>query len=164
MENYFDLFEIPIHLNVDTQALRPKFFALSRASHPDFFVTKSDEQQQAALEKTALLNKAWKIFQQPDETLRYVLEIHQAWVPGEKYELSPDFLMEVMELNEAMMESDEPEQLRNRVDTLRSELETPVSSYLSENPFIPTPEKLSILKEFYYRKKYLERMMEQLPK
>ena len=36
MENYFELFGIPVQLQVDTNALRPTFFALSRKFHPDF--------------------------------------------------------------------------------------------------------------------------------
>ena len=164
MENYFELFGIPVQLQVDTNALRPTFFALSRKFHPDFFVGRSSGEQQEALEKTALLNKAWKTFQQPDELIRYVLEIHGCWQPGEKYELSPDFLMEVMEINEAMMESFTTEKisLPNRRNALLQEMSERVSSFFQENPFYPTPEKLAALKEYYYRKKYLDRMGQSL--
>ena len=164
MENYFELFGIPVQLQVDTNALRPTFFALSRKFHPDFFVGRSSGEQQEALEKTALLNKAWKTFQQPDELIRYVLEIHGYWQAGEKYELSPDFLMEVMEINEAMMESftTEKKSLPNRRNALLQEMSVLVSSFFQENPFYPTPEKLAALKEYYYRKKYFDRMGQSL--
>ncbi|MFM7672899.1 MAG: Fe-S protein assembly co-chaperone HscB [Bacteroidota bacterium] len=163
MENYFELFDIPVQLQVDTRALRPTFFALSRQYHPDFFVNRPPEEQQAALEKTALINKAWKTFQQPDELLRYVLEINGAWTSGEKYELSPDFLMEVMEINEAMMdlEGDDKMKIQKQIETLQSGMQEPVADYFSEIPFVITPDKLALLKEYYYRKKYLDRITRQ---
>jgi molecular chaperone HscB len=164
MENYFDLFEIPIQLRIDLSSVRPKFFALSRKFHPDFFVNRPPEEQQVALEKTAWLNRAWKTFQQPDELIRYVLEIHGCWVPGEKYELSPDFLMEVMEINEAMMEGEDgvSASLQATVTALQEQMTKPIQQYLTECPFQPTPEKLADLKEFYYRKKYLDRIVQGL--
>lgn len=164
MENYFDLFELPIQLQVDLAAIRPRFFALSRQFHPDFFVNRPESEQQDALEKTAGLNKAWKTFQQPDELLRYVLEIQGAWTTGEKYELRPDFLMEVMEINEAMMDAADghTEDLQKQVAALQEQMYQPVAAYFAERPFIPTPEKLAGLKEYYYRKKYLDRIVQGL--
>jgi molecular chaperone HscB len=164
MENYFDLFEIPIQLKVDPSPIRSRFFALSRQFHPDFFVNRSADEQQEALERTAQLNKAWKIFQQPDELIRYVLELHGAWTAGEKYELSPDFLMEVMEINESMMDMEAGKEgpLQQQVATLQEQMTGSVVNYLSETPFLPTPEKLSALKEYYYRKKYLDRILQGL--
>jgi molecular chaperone HscB len=164
MENYFDLFEIPIQLKVDPSTIRSRFFALSRQFHPDFFVNRSAAEQHESLERTAQLNKAWKIFQQPDELIRYVLELHGSWTAGEKYELSPDFLMEVMEINESMMDMEEggKEGLQNQVSNLQANLFNSVASYFSETPFAPTPEKLAELKEYYYRKKYLDRIVQGL--
>lgn len=165
MENYFELFGIPVQLQVDTNALRPTFFALSRKFHPDFFVGRSSGEQQEALEKTALLNKAWKTFQQPDELIRYVLEIHGYWQAGEKYELSPDFLMEVMEINEAMMDrqDEDAKNLVEKLTSLQTSIQEPVKNTLREEIFTPSDEKLSLLKEYYYREKYLQRLREQLP-
>ncbi|MBM3432991.1 MAG: hypothetical protein FJX92_08355 [Bacteroidetes bacterium] len=160
MENYFELFGIPVQLQVDINQLRPSFFALSRKFHPDFFIGRSPEEQQSALEKTALLNKAWRTFQQPDELIRYVLEINGYWQAGEKYELGPNFLMEVMELNEALMvqeENDAPA-IKEQVGSLQTQILEKVTPFISEIPFQATAEKLAAMKEYYYRKKYLDRI------
>jgi molecular chaperone HscB len=164
MENYFDLFGIPVQLRIDPAAIRGRFFELSRQFHPDFYVNRSAEEQQTALEKTAQLNKAWKTYQQPDELIRYVLELNGYWTAGEKYELSPDFLMEMMDINEALMDAGERDQdrLNKQVSELQASIAAPVASMLSEVPFSPTEVKLSALKEYYYRRKYLQRIQDQL--
>src|SRR5688572_31008122 len=103
--NYFDLFEIPVQLKVDTSGLTKKFFELSRKYHPDHFIRKGEEARAGALDRSALLNKAWKTFQHPDETIKYVLQLKGLLEEEEKYELPPDFLMEVLGINEKLMDA-----------------------------------------------------------
>ncbi len=164
MENYFELLGIPVQLRIEPSMIRTRFFELSRQFHPDFYVNRSPEEQQIALEKTAVLNKAWKTFLQPDELIRYVLEIHGHWQAGEKYELSPDFLMEMMDINEALMDAEgsAPANLNKQLSELQASIAKPVENILSETPFSPTEEKLITLKEYYYRGKYLQRIQDQL--
>ncbi len=59
------------------------------------------------LERSSVVNKAYKTFSNDDDTLKYFLEIKGLLQEDEKYELSPQFLMEMMELNEQLMEVDD---------------------------------------------------------
>src|SRR5690242_8336521 len=104
---YFELFNIPIQLKVDVASLNSKFFELSKKYHPDYFVKDKPETQAEALEKSALLNKAFKTFQNPDETIKYVLKLKGLLEEEEKYELPAEFLMEVLEINEQLMDADD---------------------------------------------------------
>ncbi|MBL7732130.1 MAG: hypothetical protein JNM88_13195 [Chitinophagaceae bacterium] len=163
---YFEMFDIPVQLAVDTAPLARKFFELSRLHHPDYFANDSEEKQAAALEQSALLNKAWKTFQQPDETIRYVLMQKGILQEEEKYELSPFFLAEVLELNEALMDADEPgaaASLAGRIEELRLESYAPVKEIIEHyQDGITTEKELLQVKEYYFRKKYLDRMKRQL--
>ena len=51
-----------------------------------------------------MINKGYKTFQNDDETIKYVLQLKGLLEEDEKYELPPDFLMEMMELNEILMD------------------------------------------------------------
>jgi molecular chaperone HscB len=57
------------------------------------------------LEITANLNKAFKTFQNSDDTIKYVLQLKGLLEEEEKYQLPPDFLMEVLEINEKLMDA-----------------------------------------------------------
>ena len=84
--NYFELFDIPVQLKVNSASLSKKFFELSRKYHPDYFVSTREMRQQAeSLEISALLNKAWKTFQNRDETIKYVLQLKGLLEEEEKY-------------------------------------------------------------------------------
>jgi len=165
--NYFELFEIPVQLRVDKASLPRKYFELSRKYHPDFFVNGSGEEQTLALERSALLNKAFKTFQNPDETIKYVLQLKGLLEEEEKYELPPDFLMEVLEINEKLMELGENKSLlpniELRITELQAEIYEPVKKIVEHYQEGAISEKeLLQVKGYYYKKKYLDRIRKQL--
>ena len=102
--NYFELFGLPIGFQVDTQKLRAAFMEIQKASHPDKFAQGTTEEQEVALEQSSLANKGFTLLNQKERILPYVLEILGILTPEEKYALEPDFLMEMMDLNEAISE------------------------------------------------------------
>ena len=162
---YFELFEIPVQLKVDVAALSKKFFALSKKYHPDYFASESGAAQAEALEKSALLNKAWKTFQNQDATIKYVLQEKGFLEEEEKYELPPAFLMEVLEINEQLMDIDETNirKLESRINQLQSEIYEPVKEIVeSYDDAVTTEKELLQVKEYYYKKKYLDRIRQQL--
>lgn len=164
--NYFELFELPVTLRVDRARLSQKFFELSRRYHPDYFVGQGAEAEAGALEKSSLLNRAYRVFQSPEETIKYVLQEKGLLQEEEKYELPPDFLMEVLEINEQLMDADEPgtaERIRASIDQLQNEIYEPVQETVENyQEGATTAEALLRVKEYYYKKKYLDRIRREL--
>ncbi len=165
--NYFEIFGIPIQLKVDKNELPKKFFELSRKFHPDFYANTTPSEQNRALEITANLNKAFKTFQSPDETIKYVLQLKGLLEEEEKYQLPPDFLMEVLEINEKLMDAeDDPElklSLQSAINNLQSDIYGPVKETVEHyQDGVTTEKELLQVKEYYYKKKYLHRIQQQL--
>ena len=163
--NYFELFEMPLSLYVDRNELSKKYFELQRKYHPDFF-SKADEIKQAeTLEKSSMINRGFKIFKSADETIKYVLQLKGLLQENEKYELPPDFLIEMMELNEMLMEPDilVLEETETEISHLENQLYQSVQNII-EN-FIEdrtTDQQLLVVKDYYFKKKYLKRILERL--
>jgi len=164
--NYFELFEIPVQLKVDKNSLPGRFFELSRKYHPDYFVNKDPKEQIDSLEKSAMLNKAYKTFQNPDETIKYVLQLKGLLEEGEKYELPPDFLMEVLEINEQLMDAQDQSAMGNlqlTINNLQAEIYEPVKKIVEHyQEGVTSKKELLQVKEYYYQKKYLHRIQQQL--
>lgn len=165
--NYFEIFGIPIQLKVDKNELPKKYFELSRTFHPDFYANTTPSEQHRALEITANLNKAFKTFQNPDDTIKYVLQLKGLLEEEEKYQLPPDFLMEVLEINEKLMDavdSDETKlNLQSAIDNLQAEIYEPVKKTVEHyQDGVTTEKELLQVKEYYYKKKYLHRIQQQL--
>jgi molecular chaperone HscB len=164
--NHFELFNIPVSLNPDTQQLKQKFYALSRQYHPDFYTQENDFEQSEALEKSSQVNKAFKVFQNRDETIKYVLQLKGLLEEEEKYNLPPVFLMEMMELNEQMMDAKMDEdtgataKIKDAIANLEEEIFEPVKDIVEGyEEGKTTTDQLLRVKEYYYKKKYFNRIL-----
>ncbi len=122
--NYFELFEMPISLTVDKKYSQEKYFELQKKYHPDFFSNENEEEQDAVLEKSSMINKAYKLFQNENETMKYVLQLKNLLEDEEKYQLPPEFLAEMMELNESLMDVDDSslEEAQTKISQLEKHL------------------------------------------
>ena len=163
--NYFELFEIPVSLQVDRKYLQDKYFELQKKYHPDFFSNESEEEQADMLEKSSMINKAYKTFQNDDETIKYVLQLKELLEEEEKYQLPPDFLMEMMELNESLMDVDDSsiEETETKISQVQKHLYDEVQNIIEYyNEDRTTDEQLLQVKEYYFKKKYLNRILERL--
>jgi molecular chaperone HscB len=165
--NYFELFEMPVELRPDKNALRKKFLELSGKYHPDRFAGGSGEEQEESLEKTSLINKAYKTLSDPDALIRYVLEEKGLLVTDEKYNLPAGFLMEMMELNDELGESGDDEnkkaELLIKLRTAEQEIYQPVYPVIENFRDGVTGEaELLQLKDYFFKKKYLLRIAQQL--
>jgi molecular chaperone HscB len=156
--NYFELFNLPISLQVDKSILPKKYFELQKKYHPDFFSQASEEEQTEVLEKSSEINKAFKTLQDQDATIKYVLQLKGLLEDEEKYQLPPDFLMEVMELNEELTDESIP-----LIEQLEKDIYTEVAPIIEEyDDNSVSVENLLKIKEYYFKKKYLKRILERL--
>ena len=162
--NYFELFGLPIAFKTDTNQLRTAFMQIQRASHPDKFVQGTEAEQEIALEKSAMANKGFTLLNNPEKVLPYVLEITGHITADEKYNLAPDFLMEMMELNEAWMDAedvDAKQSILNQINTLKNDLFSPIKAHLEAAAVDDIPQEAMLqIKDYYYKKKYLDRILE----
>lgn len=156
--NYFELFELPVSLYVDSSQLSKKYFELQKKYHPDYFTQSTDAEQEDALEKSSAINKALKIFREKDSTIKYVLQLKGVLEEEEKYQLQPDFLMEVMDLNEELTD-DSAAAIHDFEKEIYSGVKTIVEQY--DDATVTTADLLKV-KEYYFKKKYLQRILDRL--
>jgi molecular chaperone HscB len=162
--NYFELFEIPPQFEVDTKKLKPKFLELSRKFHPDFHTNEDEAGLQRVMEISSAVNKGWQVFQDPMATLQYVLEMIGSISEQENVKLSGDFLMEMMELNEQITDSEQNQLLdiKEKIYQYEQTLYSGVKKMLISSPSATSETDLEKIKEYYYQRKYLNRIQERI--
>jgi molecular chaperone HscB len=116
--NYYDFFGLEHRLDLDLRDLEKRFYALSREHHPDRFSLKSRDEQQRALDATAILNDANRTLRDPLARAEYLLK-ENGFDIGEQgsKNVPPELLEEVFELNMAL------EELRGGDESARQSLE-----------------------------------------
>jgi len=136
--NYFEIFELPPLLGIDTKSLEKKFHDLSRKFHPDYFTTAPPEDKNRAVRMTALLNDAYRTLRHPVHRVEYLLSLHGLKADGSKVPQS--LLAEVFDINEQLEEvrasgggptqlDDLRHEIRAKRDDFDRELDTAVSEW-----------------------------------
>ena len=109
--DFFTVFGLRPHLNLDVAALEKEFYRLSRRLHPDRFARAAQNEKEWSLADTALLNDAYRTLKDPITRTEYLLKLHGAEI-GEEHSgkdrrtgemgasrVPADLLEEVFELN-----------------------------------------------------------------
>jgi len=170
--NYFDFYGLPIQFNPDQNAVKTKFYTFSKQFHPDFYANESEEKQQEVLDLSTLNNKAYQTLSNAKKRLKYVLELKGIVETDEAYQLPQSFLMEMMDINEALMDLEfEPDiekllQVNSDVNSIEKQLNDELSELVKkfdENPS-ESDQTLPLIKDIFYRQKYISRIRERLPK
>jgi molecular chaperone HscB len=164
--NHFELYQIPVSFKPDISIVKKKFYQLSREYHPDFFVNGTSEEKEQVLAISAQVNKAYQVFNDENALIKYILMEKGLLQDEEKYQLSPDFLMEVMEINELLMDLADQESkndILNQIKSLQNTIYEPVKSIITNyQEGISSEKELLQVKEYYYQKKYLDRILVEL--
>ena len=157
--NYFELFGIKEAPVADKAELARKYFELQKKFHPDFYTNENEAEQENATMQSAEINKAFNIFRNPEKTLEYYLQLKGVITTEEKFHLPPDFLMEMMELNETFEEKD-ISLSQNKVADYEKKLDLEIL-FLSDSD-VYTYTEMQQMKAYFYKKKYLKRILERL--
>ncbi|TSD66730.1 Fe-S protein assembly co-chaperone HscB [Inquilinus sp. KBS0705] len=166
--NYFEFYGIPETFNPDVAALKKQFYVLSKQYHPDFFANEDDEKQQEILELSTLNNKAYQTLSEPNKRLAYILQSHNLLNDGAKPQLPADFLMEMMDINERLMEIESAQQLADitaEVLAIESDIDEELAALTQDYEQLDDTAKESRLNDIaniYFRQKYLLRIKESL--
>ncbi len=131
--NYFELFGLSARFELDPQLLAERHRELQRTFHPDKFANASPLERRLAVQRAAEINQALHTLKDPIERARYLLTLHGIDMEGETPQVDQTFLLEQMELREALAEIREQADplaaleeltgaIRRRTDTILQEL------------------------------------------
>ena len=168
--NYFEFYGIPVSFVVDKGSLKREFYANSKKYHPDYFTLESEAKQAEVLELSTLNNQAYKTLSDFDRRMKYILDLKGAMEEEGKNTLPQDFLMEMMDINESLMELESGFD-QEVYDKVRADLKVLEDDLLDEvKPLIAEYDAqkgdsesiLEGVKNFYLKKRYLLRIKENL--
>lgn len=110
MLDYFAVFELPRKLQIDGEELQRRFYELSRRVHPDFFQTATPAEQARSLERSAMINRAYRTLRDLVSRVEYLIQLEEGRETREGATaikpLAPvDLLEEMLEVQEALQKA-----------------------------------------------------------
>ena len=170
MTNYFKFFDIPVSPTVDKAALKRTFYANSKRFHPDFHTLAGEDAREEALEQSTLNNQGYKLLMDDDRRLKHLLGLKGVLGEEGTNKMPQAFLMEMMDINEALMELqfDDDPAARAKVEKMINDLEKDFDEDVAEvlnhyDDATVSTEDLEKLKDYYLKKRYLRRLKQQTP-
>lgn len=117
MQNPFELFDLPVSLVLDKNDLRKRFIEVQQTAHPDF--GQSDDVSEKA-------NEAFSVLKDDETRIQRILSFNTSIIVNEN-KLSPEFLMEIMDLSDSIdevrgLESAQQLSVRNALEGQRKDL------------------------------------------
>ncbi len=167
--NFFDLFDIEKDLKIDKAGLKKTFYALNKKYHPDFHTQQDEEGQWDSMDMTMQINEGLKVLSDIDLRIKYILKIKEVNMDEKLNALPQSFLMEMMDINEALMdakmEGDEAGIVNAKagieafMNTLAQSFESLKKRFIFDQVSV---EDLEELKMIYFKRKYLKRLKQQI--
>src|SRR6185503_13116436 len=122
MQNHFDLFGLPPSFSIEGETLERSYREIQSQVHPDRFANAGDAERRASLQWTTRVNEAYRTLKDPVQRAKHLLELHGVDVAFEtNTAMPPEFLMQQMELREALEEAKSPAALDAMRKTLREQ-------------------------------------------
>lgn len=169
MSNFFELFNIPVSFHPNQDLVKKTYYELSRTHHPDR-LAQNGVSVTDTLQFAANINNAYNTLRNADATMAYILKLHDLMTDEAKYKLPPDFLMEMMDLNELIsdLQPNDEKALQAAKTAIEQHLilwEEQVKPLTNKyDAGEQTQEVLLKIKDYYFRKKYLLRINERISK
>ncbi|OCG06998.1 Fe-S protein assembly co-chaperone HscB [Gilliamella sp. wkB178] len=164
MTNYFELFELPTQLPVDTTILTKHYQQLQRQYHPDNFASVNDNEKVLIIQKSAMINDAYKILKNPITAAEYFLSLQGFDVSTEQNIIhDADFLLEQFSLRERLDNIENQDDF-DLLDDFHAEIvECRKNVYDQLLQYIKEQDWKAALNHIY-KIRYLNRLIEQIEK
>ncbi len=133
--NYFSLLGLPVSFEIDKKRLSQNYHELQKNIHPDKFANASDRDRLLSVQKAAQINDALQTLKNPLQRSIYLLTLFGIELVENDTTVDPAFLMEQMELREALSQvndkADPLAALDNILDDVKVRIKSAVNNLVT---------------------------------
>lgn len=169
--DFFTLFGLERGFEVERERLEERYRAMQQQVHPDRFATRTATERRYSLEHVTRLNEGYRTLLQPLARGEYLLRLlgHVAHGENRGMPSDPAFLLEVMELREALEEvhpraADAPARLARLRREVEQRLAGELGAFAAQLPETPAgdPARLAGLARHLDRCRFHNRFLEEV--
>lgn len=162
-KNYFEIFNLPVQFQLDTQNLAQLYRELQKEVHPDKFVSAGEQQSRMAVQLTSLVNQAFDTLKSPVARAQYLLKLAGMDIDHEQdTTMDPMFLMEQMELREEIEGVQSKADPLNEVDVLLKQVKEKLLSVMDKFDQAYQEKDFAVAHEWSRKMQFLKKNMQEL--
>lgn len=132
-QNYFEIFGLPVSVDIDVAAMSSSYHELQKKYHPDRFANGDEQQSRLAMQATSLINSAFETLKSPLSRAQYLLKLKGVDTSTETdTTMDGAFLMEQMELRESLENVRQQADPLSTLDKMASDLKKQMKQLMSQ--------------------------------
>lgn len=156
--NYFQLFDIPVSFEVDLELVQQRYMELQKLVHPDKFVNASAQEKRLSMQQTSRINEALNTLKQPVERALYLLKLKDMDINFDnETTMDAGFLMEQMEMREALSEVRNNQDPLAELDHLTKELTDKIKNMMADFSKCYEADRLDEARELIRKLQFLQK-------
>ena len=163
---HFELFGLPQSFEVDLGLLDTHYRELQRTVHPDRFVTASDQERRLSMQQATRINEGYQTLRDPLKRGRYLLELSGYRFDDQHHTTSDAaFLMEQMELREALAEVREADDSFGALEVIMDRISRDIVALLAQlqdNFTVSDSHSLEAAAEALMKMQFFRRLQEEV--
>lgn len=159
-KNFFELFGLPIAYVLDTEQLSERYRELQRVVHPDRYANGTDQERRLSLQGATRINEAYQVLKDPIERARYLLTLNGIEMDAQESTKDTAFLMEQLELREALEESRHATDPYAAIAGLMEKINRRINGLVGQMAVqfeMPTPDQLEAAREILRKMQFLQK-------
>ena len=164
--NFFEVFDIPVSFNVELSKLAEKYRLLQHAIHPDKYASGTDQEKRLSVQQSAYINEGYQTLKHPLTRAKYLLTLKGVDIGADNQtSMAPEFLMQQMELREALANvkesaspADEMARLDDEISQSTSALVREIASLFESND----SSKLDAIGDYVQRLQFMVKLGEEI--
>ncbi len=161
-QNYFELFGLPADFRVDLDEVSLRYRDLQKVVHPDKFASASEQEQRVAMQSATLVNEAYQVLKDPLKRAQYLLSLKGRDAHGNNLTTTDGaFLMQQMQLREALDETREADDPLGALDVLLDTIRSAINEQIAKLTILletSTEEDLDAAMESVYKMQFLKKL------
>ena len=153
--NHFELFNLPVALDIDLATLKTEFLKLQQQYHPD-----KAKDKDKALITSSEINQAYKVLSQVDSRAGYLLALKKQDHHLDQSISDFEFLQSALEMREQLDDATSPEQL----NTLKVEVQQWIDGLVREFKLDYADEDWAEARDTVRKLRFFQRVMNDIDK
>ena len=121
-KNFFEIFGLPVSINIDLVRLEKSYTSLQKEFHPDKFSNSSDHEKRLALQISSYLNDGYSVLKNIITRIEYILRIENKEPDENKTLQDSNFLIEQLELNEVIESLEHDNKNNSEIDVIKKNI------------------------------------------
>ncbi len=162
-QNFFQLFDLAAHFEIDGDALDVRYHELQNETHPDRFSSGTEQEKMRAVQLNSYLNEAYTTLKSPLQRAGYLLKLQDVEIDTvSQQDLGMDLLLEQMQLREKIAELPDDDSALPELETMKKDVLSKLQQQREKFAAGYSAGTIDVAKRIFHEMQFLHKLLSEI--